>query len=74
MAQKHAFPSGVATGKTSASGSMGAIDSFEDGGPTARFKDPKGPNFSHKNQQPGGPSHGGGQCGPKGDFTPYKGS
>ena len=72
MAQKHAFPKGVATGKTSASGSKGAIDSFSEDGPMARFTDPKGPNFSH-GKQGKGPSHGGGICGPKGSFSPYKG-
>lgn len=70
---KHAFPSGVATGKTSASGSMGYLSSFEDSGPTQKFTKPKGPNFSHSS--PGkGPKHGGGTVGEKGEFNPYKGS
>ena len=73
MAEKWvAWKGGVATGKSSASGSMGAIDSFGENGPTAKFRDARGPTFSHKNQQKGGPSHGGGICGSPEGFGPYK--
>jgi hypothetical protein len=70
---KHAFPSGVSTGKQHPHGDQGAISSFSENGPTAKFTDPKGPNFSHKKVGKG-PSHGGGTVGEKGSFTPYKGS
>lgn len=69
---KHAFPKGVATGKKSASGSMDALSSFSEDGPMARFKAPKGPNFSHAS--PGKYKHGCGDVGVKDAFNPYKGN
>lgn len=69
---KSAWKSGVATGKTSASGSMDVLSSFSEDGPMARFKAPKGPKFSHA--APGKYKHGCGDVGVKDAFSPYSGS